>query len=94
MHSRRARAEGPNDERRRTVTKRDGIASDHPRKQAAGTPQDEVVAGSSGQPESIQPKALRVQVLDRANLQRALKQVCLNKGALGIDGMTVDELPE
>jgi len=39
---------GPNDERRRTVTKRAEIASDHLRKQAAGTPQDELVAGSSG----------------------------------------------
>jgi len=37
---------------------------------------------------------LLAQVLDRANLQRALKQVCRNKGAPGIDGMTVDELPE
>jgi len=33
-------------------------------------------------------------VLERANLQRALKQVCQNKGAPGIDGMTVDDLPE
>jgi group II intron reverse transcriptase/maturase len=37
---------------------------------------------------------LLAQVLDRANLQRALKQVRRNKGAPGIDGMTVDELPE
>jgi len=37
---------------------------------------------------------LLAQVLDRANLQRALKQVRQNKGAPGIDGMTVDELPE
>lgn len=57
-------------------------------------PQDELVAGLSGQPESIQPEALLAQVLDRANLQRALKQVRQNKGAPGIDGMTVDELPK
>jgi RNA-directed DNA polymerase len=37
---------------------------------------------------------LLAQVLDRANLQRALKQVRQNKGAPGIDGMTVDALPE
>ena len=61
--------------RQRTVTKRDGNASDPLRKQAAGNPQDELVAGSSGQPESIQPEALLAHVLDRANLQRALKQV-------------------
>lgn len=57
-------------------------------------PQDELVAGSSGQPESIHPQALLAQVLGRANLQRALKQVRQNKGAPGIDGMTVDELPD
>jgi group II intron reverse transcriptase/maturase len=33
-------------------------------------------------------------VLERANLQRALKQVRSNQGAPGIDGMTVDELPQ
>jgi group II intron reverse transcriptase/maturase len=37
---------------------------------------------------------LLAHVLERANLQRALKQVRQNKGAPGIDGMTVDELPE
>ena len=57
-------------------------------------PQDELVAGSSGQPESIHTQALLAQALYRANLQRALKQVRQNKGAPGIDGMTVDELPD
>ncbi|KQV54993.1 hypothetical protein ASE26_28475 [Duganella sp. Root198D2] len=33
-------------------------------------------------------------VLERTNLQRALKQVRQNKGAPGIDGMTVDVLPQ
>ena len=33
-------------------------------------------------------------VLERDNLQRALKQVRRNQGAPGIDGMSVDELPE
>jgi hypothetical protein len=89
-----APAEGPNDERRRIMTKRDATASDHLPTQAAALPQDERVAGLSGQPESIHPQALLAQVLDRANLQRALKQVRQNKGAPGIDGMTVDELPD
>jgi retron-type reverse transcriptase len=89
-----ARTEGLNDERRRRMTKRDGSASDYLPTQAAAMPQDELVAGLSGQPESIQAQALLAQVLDRANLQRALKQVRQNKGAPGIDGMTVDELPE
>ena len=87
-----APAEGPNDERRRTMTERDGNASDHLPRQAVGIPQDELVAGPSGQPESIHPQALLAQVLERANLQRALKQVRQNKGAPGIDGMSVDEL--
>ena len=34
-----------------------------------------------------------VRVLDRNNLVRALKQVQRNKGAPGVDGMTVDDLP-
>jgi len=76
------------------VAKRDGRASEHLRKQAAATPQDELVAGSPRQPESIHTQALFAQVLERGNLQRALKQVRQNKGAPGIDGMTVDELPE
>lgn len=38
--------------------------------------------------------ALMERVLERTNLQRALKRVRGNKGSPGIDGMTVDELPE
>ena len=72
-----ARTEGLNDERRRRMTKRDRNASDHLRKQAAAMPQDELVAGSSGQPESIHTQeALLAQVLERANLQRALIAKC------------------
>ena len=88
-----APAEGPNDERQRTVTKRDGNASDHLPTQAAATPQDELAAGSSRQPESIHIQALLAQVLDRANLQRALKQVCQNKGAPGMARYFVGESP-
>lgn len=76
------------------MTKSNGNASDLQPRLAAALPPDEPVAGSNGQPESIPPCALLVQVLDRANLQRALKQVRRNKGAPGIDGMTVEELPE
>jgi RNA-directed DNA polymerase len=76
------------------MTKRDGNASDHLPRQAAAVPWDELVAGLSGQPESIPSQALLAHVLERANLQRALKQVRQNKGAPGIDGMTVDVLPD
>ena len=89
-----ATAEGPNDERQRIVTKRDGNASDHLRQQAVAKPQDELCSGSSGQPESIHTQTLFAQVLERANLPRALKQVRRNKGAPGIDGMIIDQLPE
>lgn len=45
-------------------------------------------------PESIPNTTLLERVLTRANLQRALKQVRQNDGAPGIDGMSVDELPD
>ena len=73
--------------------KRDGRATD-PLRQTAATPLAHAVAGESSTPESIPPQALLARVLERANLQRALKQVRQNKGAPGIDGMTVDELPD
>ena len=38
--------------------------------------------------------SLLAQVLGRTNLMRALKQVKRNKGAAGVDGMTVEELPK
>lgn len=74
--------------------KRDGKAPDHRRTSAARTAQDEAVTGEPGHAESIQPQALLVRVLERENLQRALKQVRRNQGAPGIDGMTVDDLPD
>ncbi|MBI5451601.1 MAG: group II intron reverse transcriptase/maturase [Gammaproteobacteria bacterium] len=73
--------------------KRNGIASDNLPWQAAALLQGESVAGHGRQTTSIQPKALLARVLERPNLQRALKQVRQNKGAPGIDGMSVDELP-
>ena len=76
------------------MTDGDGNASANLLMQAAAQPQDELAPRPPGQPESIPPSALLAQVLERANLQRALKQVRRNKGAPGIDGMTVDELPE
>ena len=56
--------------------------------------QKDAEVGEFNESESIPPQALLARVLERANLQRALKQVRQNKGAPGIDGMTVDELPE
>lgn len=41
-----------------------------------------------------QPSLLMLRIVERNNLQRALKQVQRNKGAPGVDGMTVEELPD
>ena len=43
--------------------------------------------------DSIESDSLMMQVLDRENLILALKQVKRNKGAAGVDGMTVEALP-
>jgi RNA-directed DNA polymerase len=58
------------------------------------SPGDEPVAGNREDSHSVQPSPWMVRVLSRDNLNRALKQVRRNKGAPGIDGMTVDELPD
>jgi group II intron reverse transcriptase/maturase len=50
--------------------------------------------GASGDSASTQTQAKLSQVLDRENLLRALKKVRQNAGAPGIDGMSVDELPD
>lgn len=73
--------------------KSNGQASDHPRR-AARDVRDEAEAGERAHAESTQTEALLARVLERENLQRALKQVRQNKGAPGIDGMTVDALPD
>ena len=61
------------------------------------TPEGEPKSGDPIEPLSIQKStfcsSLMARVLDRNNLVRALKQVQRNKGAPGIDGMTVDDLP-
>ncbi len=54
---------------------------------------DEPAAGERPVPESTSNATLMERVLARANLQRALKQVRSNRGAPGIDGMSVDALP-
>lgn len=73
--------------------KSSGNASDNRYVPAAVDPRDESAAGKRDVPESVSNSALLDQVLERTNLQRALKQVRQNQGAPGIDGMTVDELP-
>ena len=74
--------------------KSSGNASDNRPESAVTLSRDEPAAGERDMPESIPNSALLERVLERANLQRALKQVRSNQGAPGIDGMTVDELPD
>ena len=58
---------------------------------AAERAEPRVTDGAAAQPMHGE---LLARVLERDNLQRALKQVRRNKGAPGIDGMSVDALPE
>jgi RNA-directed DNA polymerase len=74
--------------------KGDGNAPD----QAARLPQanplaGESVAGEARRAPSMAISPIMAEILERENLKRALAQVKRNKGAPGIDGMTVDELP-
>lgn len=56
--------------------------------------EDESEMGNPAEPKSIFCSSLIDRVLERNNLLRALKQVRRNKGAPGIDGMSVDDLPD
>ena len=91
---RAALVEGPNEERRRSQVKRSGSASDPRLAPAVAGPREEPAAGKREEPESISNSAWLERVRERTNRQRALKQVRQNQGAPGIDGMTVDELPD
>ena len=71
-----------------------GSASDKQCELPLGLPGDEPDAGKRSDSESVHLSPLMVRVLSRENLSRALKQVRRNKGAPGIDGMTVDALPD
>jgi len=60
----------------------------------ASVAEGEPVAGDCIDPRSTRYCSLMAQVLERDNLIRALKQVKRNKGAPGIDGVTVDQFPD
>jgi len=81
--------------------KRDGTASDKrngggpfapPSLPQTAAPVDEPIAGKPQSTPSPEISTLMTEVLDKENLKRALAQVKRNKGAPGIDGMSVDEL--
>ncbi len=70
-----------------------GSASANRSEPAVEVARDEPAAGERSEPESRGSVTLLERVLERANLKRALKQVRSNRGAPGIDGMSVDTLP-
>lgn len=81
--------------------KRDGTASDKHNAALAAvppplpqkvTPVDEPIAGKHQNTASPNISTLMTEVLEIENLKQALAHVRRNKGAPGIDGMTVDEL--
>ena len=54
--------------------------------------EDEPCTGKQSPSAFILSSSFMTQVLERENLMRALKQVKRNKGAPGIDSMTIDDL--
>jgi RNA-directed DNA polymerase len=69
-----------------------------PGKEAAGSRHEPGVvhqtAPAGGEPIVPQPQSLMEEVLRRENLFAALRRVQANKGAPGVDGMSVDALPD
>ena len=61
---------------------------------AFGKPLNEQDVGKSSQMTPKQPSLLMQRILERENLFRALAQVKSNKGAPGVDGMTVEQLSD
>ncbi len=70
----------------------DGHASDRQPRLPLATPGDETVPGTAGADAPVEGTDLMERVLEASNLRRALRQVRRNRGAPGLDGMTVDDL--
>ena len=64
------------------------------RGEAPRVERSEQAASAMPGPENSGMGQLLERVLERSNMQRALKRVKGNKGSPGIDGMTVGELPD
>ena len=73
---------------------RSGIASDRQLELPLENHGDESAFGIGRDGAPVSQVNLLERVLEADNLQRALRQVRRNRGAPGIDGMTVEELPE
>lgn len=81
---------------------RDGSRQMPRQRGLAGIDEDEVLAeAGSGEPSRARTerphrrwKELMEVVASHANIAKAMRRVCSNRGSPGIDGMTVDELPD
>ena len=69
-----------------------GKASDRQLRLTLGNPGDETTSGAKGEDAPVQGADLLERALESENLRRALRQVRQNRGAPGIDGMTVKAL--
>ncbi len=76
------------------MTKNNGNASNHRSRPAAALPPDEPEAGTSGYRVDSSPRVAGPSAGPGQPATRLDSQVRRNKGAPGIDGMTVEELPE
>jgi len=72
---------------------RSGIASDRPLELPLGNQGDESTSGAGRKDAPVVHDNLLERFLEADNLLCALRQVRRNRGAPGIDGMTVEELP-
>ena len=73
---------------------RGGTASVRQLELPLGNHGDESRSGTGRDDAPVGQDSLLERVLEADNLWRALRQVRRNRGAPGIDGMTVEELPE
>jgi len=73
---------------------RRGSASDRQLRLPLGNPGDETAPGTHGEDAPVAGTDLMERVVEAKNLLAALRQVRRNRGAPGIDGMTVDDLVE
>src|ERR1051325_2097389 len=71
-----------------------GIASVKQLRLPLAPPEDEARAGSRREYAPVCLPNLLERALERSNMFRALRRVRRNKGAPGVDGMTVEELPD
>ncbi len=98
------RGEGPNDEESATAVSLDrkppqmscenGSSHASARMKSAPQARSEEARPASHDTGCLGASDLMERVLTRPNLQAALKRVKQNKGSPGIDGMTVEELPD